>query len=76
MTHGFQTNFMNIAPPENDDLYLLKVTIIKETKIYNNTRTKPAVKTSEWSDSASTENDKSSREEIENKVGAFLFRVF
>ena len=36
MRHGFQTNFVTFAPLEQDDLSTLKLSIIRENKVYNN----------------------------------------
>ena len=36
MRHGFQSTFVTIAPPEHDDLPLLKMSIIRQKGIYNN----------------------------------------
>ena len=35
MTHGYQSSFITIAPPEQDDLLLLKLQQIRKTKNYN-----------------------------------------
>ena len=33
--HGFQSSFLTLAPPEQDDLSLLKLHLIRQTKNYN-----------------------------------------
>ena len=36
MRYGFQSNFMTITPPEHDNLSLLKLSLIRESGVYNN----------------------------------------
>ena len=38
MRHGFQSTFVTIAPPEHDDLSLLKMSTIIQKGIYNNNK--------------------------------------
>ena len=38
MRHGFQSIFVTIAPPDHNDLPLLKISMIRQKRIYNNNK--------------------------------------